>query len=266
MHFRPIAPPSGMEKEDQVTHFGYQKVPKSEKAGKVAEVFHSVATRYDIMNDVMSLGTHRVMKQMAANATRARIGHHILDLAGGTGDMAILLSEYVGIDGRVYVCDINTSMLSQGRDKILNRGIVNNVSYVQADGEQLPFPDESFNAITIAFGLRNFTNKESALREVYKVIKPGGKLVILEFSKPANPIIQNAYKGLRTLWPKIGKLLTGDESSYQYLVESIEMHPDQQTLSDMICSAGFTRVRHQNLLNGIAAIHEGVKPRQNSST
>ncbi|MFP6791866.1 MAG: bifunctional demethylmenaquinone methyltransferase/2-methoxy-6-polyprenyl-1,4-benzoquinol methylase UbiE [Pseudomonadales bacterium] len=250
-----------MDKEDDVTHFGYQKVPISEKAGKVAQVFHSVAERYDIMNDVMSLGTHRVMKKMAANATHARTGHHILDLAGGTGDMAILLSEYVGADGRVYVCDINGSMLSQGRDKLLNRGILSNVSYVQADGEKLPFPDESFNAITIAFGLRNFTAKESALREMYKVIKPGGKLVILEFSTPDNTLVQNAYKGFSKIWPKIGKLVTGDESSYQYLVESIEMHPDQQTLSDMIGNAGFGRVRYQNLLNGIAAIHQGIKPR-----
>ena len=179
--------------------------------------------------------------------------------------MAILLSEYVGTNGRVYVCDINGSMLSQGRDKLLNRGIVTNVSYVQADGEKLPFPDDSFNAITIAFGLRNFTDKESALREMFNVIKPGGKLVILEFSTPGNALVQNAYKGFSRIWPKIGKLVTGDESSYQYLVESIEMHPDQQTLSDMISNAGFGRVRHQNLLNGIAAIHEGVKPRADSS-
>ena len=250
-----------MDKEDDVTHFGYQKVPNSEKAGKVAEVFHSVAERYDIMNDVMSLGTHRVMKKMAANATQARTGHHILDLAGGTGDMAALLSKHVGADGHVYVCDINRSMLSQGRDKLLDRGIVTNVSYVQADGEKLPFPDDSFNAITIAFGLRNFTAKESALREMYKVVKPGGKVVILEFSTPDNTLVKNAYKGFRKIWPKIGEMVTGDKSSYQYLVESIEMHPDQQTLTDMIGSAGFGKVKHQNMLNGIAAIHQGVKPR-----
>jgi demethylmenaquinone methyltransferase/2-methoxy-6-polyprenyl-1,4-benzoquinol methylase len=250
-----------MNKEDDVTHFGYQKVSTSEKAGKVAEVFHSVAKSYDLMNDVMSLGTHRVMKKMAANATQARTGHHILDLAGGTGDMALLLSQHVGADGRVYVCDINGSMLSQGRDKLLNRGIVTNVSYVQADGEKLPFPNASFNVITIAFGLRNFTAKESALREMYKVLKPGGKVVILEFSVPNNTLIKNAYKGFRKIWPKIGEIVTGDKSSYQYLVESIEMHPDQRTLTDMICNVGFDEVRHQNLLNGIAAIHQGVKPR-----
>ena len=250
-----------MDKKDDVTHFGYQKVPTSEKASKVAEVFHSVAERYDLMNDVMSLGTHRVMKKMAANATHARTGHQILDLAGGTGDMAVLLSQHVGADGRVYVCDINGSMLSQGRDKLLNRGIVTNVSYVQADGEKLPFPDDSFNAITIAFGLRNFTAKESALREMYNVIKPGGKVVILEFSTPDNALVKNAYEGFSKLWPKLGEMVTGDKDSYQYLVESIEMHPDQQTLKDIISSAGFGKVRHQNMLNGIAAIHQGVKPR-----
>ena len=250
-----------MDKEDGVTHFGYKKVPTSEKASKVAEVFHSVAERYDLMNDVMSLGTHRVMKKMAANATHARTGHQILDLAGGTGDMAVLLSQHVGAEGRVYACDINRSMLSQARDKLFNRGIVTNVSYVQADGEKLPFPDNSFNAITIAFGLRNFTAKESALREMYKVIKPGGKVVILEFSTPDNTLVKNAYKGFSKIWPKIGEMVTGDKSSYQYLVESIEMHPDQQTLTDMIGNAGFGKVRHQNMLNGIAAIHQGVKPR-----
>ena len=254
-----------MDKEDDVTHFGYQKVLTSEKAGKVAEVFHSVAERYDLMNDVMSLGTHRVMKKMAANATHARTGHHILDLAGGTGDMAVLLSQHVGANGRVYVCDINGSMLSQGRDKLLNRGIVTNVSYVQADGEKLPFPDDSFNAITIAFGLRNFTAKESALREMYNVIKPGGKVVILEFSTPDNALVKKAYEGFSKIWPKLGEMVTGDKNSYQYLVESIEMHPDQQTLTDMISSAGFGSVRYQNMLNGIAAIHQGVKPRLDPS-
>lgn len=254
-----------MDKEEDTTHFGFSKIRASEKASRVAEVFHSVAERYDIMNDVMSLGTHRVMKQMTANATRARVGHQVLDLAGGTGDMAILLSDYVGIEGTVCICDINGSMLRQGRDKLLNRGIVSNVSYVQADGEKLPFPNDTFNAVTIAFGLRNFTNKEAALHEMFKVIKPGGKLVILEFSRPANPLVQKAYKGFSNIWPTIGKLVTGDNQSYQYLVESIEMHPDQQVLGQMIEEAGFSRVRYQNLLNGIAAIHEGVKPRQENT-
>jgi demethylmenaquinone methyltransferase/2-methoxy-6-polyprenyl-1,4-benzoquinol methylase len=175
--------------------------------------------------------------------------------------MAALLSGYVGADGHVCVCDINGSMLSEGRNKLLNRGIVTNVSYVQADGEKLPFPNDSFNAVTIAFGLRNFTAKESALREMYNVIKPGGKVVILEFSTPDNALVKNAYEGFSKLWPKLGEMVTGDKDSYQYLVESIEMHPDQQTRTDLISSAGFGRVRYQNMLNGIAAIHQGEKPR-----
>jgi demethylmenaquinone methyltransferase/2-methoxy-6-polyprenyl-1,4-benzoquinol methylase len=249
-----------MRNEDDVTDFGFKSIPVAEKAAKVAEVFHSVAQRYDIMNDVMSLGTHRVMKQMTANATHARPGHVILDLAGGTGDLAILLSDYVGATGQVCICDINGSMLEQGRDKLINRGIINNVSYIQADGEQLPFPADSFNAVTIAFGLRNFTNKQKALDAIYRTLKPGGKLVILEFSKPQSPIMKSAYKGFQRLWPKIGNLVTGDTDSYQYLVESIEMHPDQRTLAGMMENAGFARVRFNNLINGVAAIHEGIKP------
>ena len=252
-----------MNKKDELTHFGLQTVSVAEKARKVAEVFDSVANRYDIMNDVMSLGTHRVMKRIAANSTKARPGHQILDLAGGTGDMAILLSELVGESGKIYVCDINGSMLLRGRDKLLNRGIVRNVEYVQADGEKLPFSHESFDAVSIAFGLRNFTNKELALLEIYKALRPGGKLIILEFSKPQNPIIRNGYDKFSSLWPKFGHLITGDKSSYQYLVESIKVHPNQDELSAMIVGVGFGSVKHLNILNGIAAIHEGIKPRMN---
>jgi demethylmenaquinone methyltransferase/2-methoxy-6-polyprenyl-1,4-benzoquinol methylase len=248
-------------KDDEVTHFGFKQVPVAEKASKVADVFHSVAERYDLMNDLMSLGSHRVMKQMAANATRARPGHMILDLAGGTGDLTVPLSEYVEAEGQVCICDINGSMLREGRDRLLNRGIVGNVSYAQADGEKLPFPEETFNSVIIGFGLRNFTSKETALKDIYRCLKPAGKLVILEFSKPKSPLVKNVYRGFSSLWPKVGKLITGDEESYSYLVESIEMHPDQETLREMIETEGFTRVRYQNLLNGIAAIHEGMKPR-----
>lgn len=246
---------------EENTHFGFKSIPWSEKSARVADVFHSVAERYDVMNDLMSLGTHRVMKQMTANATHARPGHRVLDLAGGTGDMAIILADYVGSEGQVCICDINGSMLEEGRNKLLNRGITGNVTYVQADGEHLPFPSESFNAITIAFGLRNFTDKDAALRSMHRVLKPGGKLVILEFSKPRNEILKNAYRGFSSLWPRVGKLVTGDADSYQYLVESIEMHPDQETLAEMIEDAGFSRVRVQDLVGGVAAIHEGVKPR-----
>lgn len=247
------------------THFGFDTVAVTEKATKVAGVFHSVADRYDLMNDLMSLGTHRVMKQMTVNATRARDGHIVLDLAGGTGDLAALLSEYVGNSGQVHICDINASMLENGRDRLLNRGIVSNISFIQADGEALPYPDNTFNSVTIAFGLRNFTSKEAALSSVFRALKPGGKIVILEFSKPTNQIVNNAYKGFKSLWPKVGKFVTGDEKSYQYLVESIDMHPDQETLAAMLSAAGFGRVRFQNLVNGVAAIHEGVKPNPESS-
>lgn len=252
--------------KDKTTHFGFKEVPIGEKAARVADVFHSVAGRYDVMNDLMSLGTHRVMKQMAANATRARAGHHVLDLAGGTGDMARLLSDYVGSEGLVTICDINASMLAEGRDRLVDDGILSNVLYVQADGEQLPFADNTFNSITIAFGLRNFTDKQAALSAMYRVLKPGGRLVILEFSKPRNEILGNAYKGFQQLWPKVGKLVTGDEDSYRYLVESIEMHPDQDTLIEMMEAAGFTRIRCQDMAGGITALHEGMKPRGTDQT
>ena len=247
--------------EKDVTHFGFKKVPTPEKAGRVADVFHSVAERYDLMNDLMSLGSHRAMKQMAANATRARPGHLALDLAGGTGDMTALLADRVGDQGHVCLCDINGSMLKEGRNRLFDRGLVGNISHVQADGEMPPFPDDTFNTVMIAFGLRNFTSREKALAAVFHILKPGGRLVILEFSKPKNPLVEAAYKGFKSTWPKLGKLVTGDEESYQYLVESIAMHPDQETLCGMIEDAGFIRVTHRNLINGIAAIHEGMKPR-----
>ena len=247
------------KKDEDFTDFGFRRIPKSEKASKVADVFHSVAGRYDVMNDLMSLGTHRIMKQMAANATRAREGHTILDLAGGTGDLSKLLCDYVGPQGHVCLCDINGSMLAEGRNRLLNEGFVQNVSYVQADGEQLPFPDEAFNSVIIGFGLRNFTSKETALKTIFRCLKPRGRIVILEFSKPENELLRTAYDRFSGLWPKIGKAVTGDEESYQYLVESIRMHPDPRTLSEMIEDAGFSRVRHENILNGIVAVHEGVK-------
>ena len=255
-----------MSDSDETTHFGFKSIPGSEKSARVADVFHSVAERYDVMNDLMSLGTHRIMKQMAANATHARPGHLILDLAGGTGDMAIILSDYVGRKGQVCICDINDSMLVEGRNKLLNRGIVGNVTYAQADGEHLPFEDATFNAVTIAFGLRNFTNKDAALRAMYCVLKPGGRLVILEFSRPGNGFLKNAYKEFSRLWPRVGKVITGDSESYQYLIESVEMHPDQETLAAMMETAGFSRVRIQNLIGGVTAIHTGVKPRPNRNS
>ena len=249
------------KEHNATTHFGFEQVAVSEKAERVAGVFHSVARRYDLMNDLMSLGTHRIMKQMAANATRARRGHQVLDLAGGTGDLAILLSDTVGENGQVSICDINGSMLQEGRNRLLNKGITRNVNYIQADGEQLPFAAETFNAVTIGFGLRNFTSKETALQDLYRVIKPGGRLVILEFSHPRNNMVRSAYEAFSGLWPGIGKAVTGDGDSYRYLVESIQMHPDQETLSRMLEDAGFSKVTCQDLAGGIAALHVGTKVR-----
>jgi len=244
------------------THFGFQQIPIAEKAGKVAEVFHSVAAKYDIMNDVMSLGSHRLMKQFTVELTSARKGHVILDLAGGTGDLTARMSPLVGAEGQVILCDINQSMLSQGRDRLLDAGIMDNVCFVQADAEKLPFPDNYINAITIAFGLRNFTRKEEAMKSMLRILKPGGRLVILEFSKPKNPIVKKGYDVFAGLWPKIGQTLTGDKDSYQYLVESIQMHPDQETLKQMMQTAGYIKCQYHNLLNGIAAIHTGRKSRE----
>lgn len=246
---------------DDKTHFGFEQIPVADKARRVAGVFSSVARKYDLMNDLMSLGTHRVMKQMAANATRARRGHVVLDLAGGTGDLARLLADYVGRTGHVCICDINNEMLSEGRDRLLDRGTIGNVTYVQGNGEVLPFPADTFNSVIIGFGLRNFTSIDTALTDLLRVLKPGGRLVILEFSKPQNDLVRNAYSAFQEFWPKVGKAVTGDEDSYRYLVESIEMHPDQETLADMMRDAGFDRVGYENLVNGITAIHTGMKPR-----
>jgi demethylmenaquinone methyltransferase / 2-methoxy-6-polyprenyl-1,4-benzoquinol methylase len=247
--------------DDETTHFGFKSVPIKEKAGKVAEVFHSVAGKYDLMNDVMSLGSHRLMKQFAVELTVARKGHVILDLAGGTGDLTKRLVPLVGDEGHVILCDINQSMLAQGRDRLLDEGIANNVTYLQADAEQLPMPDNTVNSITMAFGLRNVTRKEIALASMLRILKPGGRLVVLEFSQPKNDLLKNAYDKFSGLWPKIGKTLTGDESSYRYLVESIKMHPDQETLKQMMQNAGFVKCEYHNILNGIAAIHVGRKAR-----
>jgi demethylmenaquinone methyltransferase/2-methoxy-6-polyprenyl-1,4-benzoquinol methylase len=213
------------------------------------------------MNDVMSLGSHRLMKQFAVELTVARKGHVILDLAGGTGDLTKRLVPLVGEEGHVILCDINQSMLAQGRDRLLDDGITNNVTYLQADAEQLPMPDDTVNSITMAFGLRNVTRKEIALASMLRILKPGGRLVVLEFSQPENNLLKNAYDKFSGLWPKIGKTLTGDESSYRYLVESIKMHPDQETLKKMMQEAGFVKCEYHNILNGIAAIHVGRKAR-----
>jgi demethylmenaquinone methyltransferase/2-methoxy-6-polyprenyl-1,4-benzoquinol methylase len=244
---------------EETTHFGRQQVPITQKAARVAEVFHSVANRYDVMNDLMSLGSHRLMKQLAIQMTAARAGDRIMDLAGGTGDLTEKLSQIVGASGQVTLCDINYSMLSNGRDRLLDRGISGNVDYLQANAEHLPFPTDHFAVVTMAFGLRNVTRKDVALADIHRVLKPGGRLVVLEFSTPVNPGLRRAYKAFSGLWPHFGKAITGDRDSYQYLVESIEMHPPQDELKDMFSQAGFENCAYHNLLNGIAAIHIGYK-------
>ncbi|MCB1662801.1 MAG: bifunctional demethylmenaquinone methyltransferase/2-methoxy-6-polyprenyl-1,4-benzoquinol methylase UbiE [Pseudomonadales bacterium] len=243
------------------THFGYQQVPVEEKAKKVADVFHSVANKYDVMNDLMSLGIHRIWKRFTIELSGVRKGQQVLDVAGGTGDLSRAFSRLVGPQGRVILSDINSSMLKVGRDRLLDQGISSNLDYVQANAECLPFADNSFDCITIAFGLRNVTDKDAALRSLTRVLKPGGRLLVLEFSKPSNPLFSKIYDAYSfSLLPVVGKLVTGDSDSYRYLAESIRMHPDQQTLKAMMEKAGLARCEYHNMTGGIVAIHKGIKP------
>jgi demethylmenaquinone methyltransferase/2-methoxy-6-polyprenyl-1,4-benzoquinol methylase len=246
--------------EDNNTHFGYKQVDNDAKAGLVANVFHSVAARYDIMNDMMSAGIHRVWKRFAIEVSAVRRGHRVLDIAGGTGDLAARFSDLVGSEGQVVLADINDSMLQVGRDKLLDRGYTANLGYVQADAESLPFPDNHFDIVSIAFGLRNVTHKENALSSMLRVLKPGGRLLVLEFSKPGNELLERAYDtySFRVL-PALGKLVAGDGDSYQYLAESIRMHPDQESLKTMMEDAGFVRCEYFNMTGGIVALHRGLK-------
>ncbi|MBD3634713.1 MAG: bifunctional demethylmenaquinone methyltransferase/2-methoxy-6-polyprenyl-1,4-benzoquinol methylase UbiE [Methylophaga sp.] len=247
-----------MEHKD-TTHFGYREVPVSEKARHVAEVFHSVAGKYDLMNDLMSMGIHRLWKWFTVNNSGVRRGAKVLDLAGGTGDLTRKFSEMVGDSGKVVLADINASMLSVGRDRLTDDGVVGNIEYVQANAEALPFPDNSFDCITMAFGLRNVTDKDKALASMYRVLKPGGQLMVLEFSKPADWLAK-AYDAYSFhLLPRIGKVITGDEDSYRYLAESIRMHPDQETLKQMMETVGFERTSYHNMTAGIVALHRGYK-------
>ncbi|MFK7912842.1 MAG: class I SAM-dependent methyltransferase [Pseudomonadales bacterium] len=237
--------------------FGHQKVSASEKTRLVGNVFSSVAERYDIMNDLMSLGTHRLFKRMLVELSGARPGHRIVDLAGGTGDVAALLAPIVGASGELILADRNAEMMAVGRNRLLDDGHAN-VSFCQLTAERLPFPDHSIDAVTIAFGIRNFTDKDAALRELNRVLKPGGVLLVLEFSKPKNPLLKTAYSGFQSLWPAMGQLLVGDAGSYRYLVESIRVHPDQNQLKLMMRDAGFAEVTCHDLVGGIAAIHRAV--------
>ena len=242
------------------THFGFQEVDSSDKAGKVAEVFHSVASKYDVMNDFMSMGVHRLWKKYTIETSGVRPGHRVLDLAGGTGDLAKQFSKKVGSRGQVVLSDINASMLAEGRSRMIDAGVSNNLEFVQANAECLPFPDNHFNLVTMAFGLRNVTDKDAALRSIFRILKPGGRLLVLEFSRPTNPVIRKVYDEYSfNVIPKVGKVVTGDAQSYQYLVESIRMHPDQETLKDMVLNAGFDQADYINLTNGVVAIHRGFK-------
>ncbi|MDH5391881.1 MAG: bifunctional demethylmenaquinone methyltransferase/2-methoxy-6-polyprenyl-1,4-benzoquinol methylase UbiE [Gammaproteobacteria bacterium] len=247
-------------KNNEKTHFGFEQVNAADKAGKVAEVFHSVADKYDVMNDVMSFGVHRLWKRFTLAQTGLKAGQRVLDLAGGTGDLALKMSRMVGDSGEVVLSDINGSMLSNGRDRLTDEGVAGNIRYVQANAECLPFPDDYFDCITMAFGLRNVTDKDMALRSMNRILKPGGRLLVLEFSKPVAPGLAPVYDFYSfKLLPMMGKVIANDEESYRYLAESIRMHPDQETLKAMMQEAGFERCDYHNLTGGIVALHKGFK-------
>lgn len=258
---RQTDPMTDEHKQDNTTHFGFQTVAESEKAQRVADVFHSVAARYDLMNDLMSGGIHRLWKRFTIELSGVRPGNKVLDIAGGTGDLTRKFSKLVGPQGEVVLADINDSMLKVGRDRLLDLGVAGNVRFVQADAEALPFPDNHFDCITIAFGLRNVTHKDRAIASMLRVLKPGGRLLVLEFSKPGNKLLSKAYDQYSfRLLPLMGKLVTNDSESYRYLAESIRMHPDQETLKAMMVEAGFARVTYHNMTGGVVALHRGIKP------
>ena len=249
-----------MADKDRSTHFGFRTVGTKEKASLVRGVFDSVASKYDVMNDLMSFGVHRLWKRFAVELAGVRSGQRVLDLASGTGDLADRFADLVGPDGLVLMTDINASMLEVGRDRMVDRGHAGNLSYVQVDAEALPVPDDSIDLISIAFGLRNVTHKDKALRAMYQALRPGGRALILEFSKPLNKPLEKIYDLYSfKLLPKMGELVAKDAESYRYLAESIRMHPDQKTLKGMMEEAGFERCDVHNLTGGIVAVHRGFK-------
>ncbi|MBU6303945.1 MAG: bifunctional demethylmenaquinone methyltransferase/2-methoxy-6-polyprenyl-1,4-benzoquinol methylase UbiE [Betaproteobacteria bacterium] len=243
--------------DQHTTHFGFEQVPAGEKAQRVARVFDSVAVRYDLMNDLMSLGLHRAWKAVAISQANIRPGQHVLDVASGTGDLALAFAKRVGPQGRVVMSDINSQMLTRGRNRLIDQGCP--VESVVCDAEHLPFPDASFDRVTVAFGLRNMTDKQAALREMARVLKPGGKCLVLEFSKVAAPLekIYDLYSFKVLPW--LGKKIARDEASYRYLAESIRMHPEPKELADMLSQAGFDIVRYHTMSAGVVALHQGVK-------
>ncbi len=242
------------------TDFGFEKVSPLEKTKRIANVFSSVASNYDLMNDLMSFGAHILWKRMAIHLAAVRPGQHVLDLASGTGDLALIFHERVGDEGLVFISDINSEMLKQGRNKLIDHGIVKGVSYIQANAERLPFQNNSFDRISIAFGLRNVTDKDAALKSMYEKLKYGGCLIILEFSSVVIPQLKKLYDAysLKVI-PWLGKVVAKDEESYRYLVESIRKHPDQEALKVMLEHAGFSRIEYYNLSAGIVAIHKAYK-------
>ncbi|EKD45173.1 MAG: hypothetical protein ACD_70C00036G0004 [uncultured bacterium] len=251
-----------MKKSDQQskTHFGYETVETAEKAERVAKIFHSVAKKYDLMNDLMSLGTHRLWKKIAIDLLRVRPNHCVLDLAGGTGDLTLAIHKKLNASGKIILSDINETMLSTGKKRLLDQGVFKNVSLVLANAETLPFENNYFDRVIIGFGLRNVTDKDAALKSMHRVLKPGGLALILEFSKPILPGLKPIYDAYSfSILPWLGKTLLNDEKSYRYLAESIRMHPDQAALKNMMENAGFEDVNMHNLSGGIVAIHRGYK-------
>lgn len=245
---------------EKVTHFGFKDVPEDQKSKLVGEVFHSVASQYDVMNDVMSFGAHRLWKRFAISQSAVKAGNTVLDVAAGSGDLSALFSNRVGPTGRVIVTDINESMLRVGRDRLINDGCSNNLNFSLADAQTLPFKSNFFDCISISFGLRNVTDKSLALSSMYRCLKPGGRLLILEFSTPALPLLAKAYDQYSfNVIPKMGELITGDKASYQYLVESIRKHPAQDELKQLMLVSGFDHARYHNLTGGVVALHIGYK-------
>ena len=248
------------DREDSTTHFGFTRVARDAKAGMVRGVFDSVASRYDLMNDLMSGGIHRLWKRFTIELSAARPGQTVLDIAGGTGDLAARFSRLVGPEGKVILADINAAMLKVGQDRLIDKGATGNIEVVQADAQALPFEDNSIDCITIAFGLRNVTDKDMALRSMLRVLRPGGRLLVLEFSKPTSPLLGKVYDQYSfQILPAMGRLIAQDADSYRYLAESIRKHPDQETLLDMMRDAGFAECQYHNMTGGIVAVHRGLK-------
>jgi len=248
------------EDNDNTTDFGFTRVDRDAKAGMVRGVFDSVASRYDLMNDLMSGGIHRLWKRFTIELCAVRPGQTILDIAGGTGDLAARFSRLVGQDGKVILADINSAMLEVGRDRLIDKGASDNIEVVQADAQYLPFADNSIDCITIAFGLRNVTDKAIALQSMLRVLRPGGRLLVLEFSKPTSPLLGKIYDQYSfQILPAMGRLVAQDADSYRYLAESIRKHPDQETLLGMMEDAGFVESRYHNMTGGIVAVHQGFK-------